>query len=328
MDKKDRERLNHLVNFELPKLQLDTTRQLTESINRVIESSTPDIQRTSKLITECLAPTIDGLSTPAFSNLAKTITDTLLPQIDTTLFSDIAKTRTDLLQSVVKPFNDAWAEQFSELTKNIGRLVERSYPPNWRGNTTPLLPSDLETLLLDEGLPLAWVPPRSVLDKMFLAKSRGDRRKVLYNNCNTILKSCLVELESLEKQDLQEYKTFALEAIASIQTGKWAASQALSTNIIDTATRRLFDESSRVEITSRSGGRRIDWKTYPLRRALVFGGIWGSFASYRPGDANIPRQYTRHASTHAVSNRQYTKINSLIAVMHLVAFLKLIDEEF
>lgn len=332
MEKRDQERINQIIDVKIPQLQLDATRQLTESMNRMVASSMPDLKHTSELmssISKTLAPTIEGLSTPAFSNLAKTMTEALEPTISSA-FLDATKGHASLLQDIVKPFNDMWAEQFSELTKNLGKIVEWSHPPNWRGDKTLLLPDNLEVLLLDEGLPLAWVPSRNVLDKVFAANTASKRRKVLYSNRRGILNSCLLELNSLKKEELREYKSFALEAAGSIKIGHWRSSQALSTNIIDSIIRRLFDSESRAKLTSHRNGQRINWKEYPLREALVFGGIWGSYAEYWPNGVsqNIPRRYTRHATAHAVSKEQYTKINSLIAIMHVTAFLKLLEEEF
>lgn len=332
MKKEDEERIKQLVDVRIPRMQLDATRELTESINRMVASSMPELKHTSELmgsISKTLAPTIEGLSTPAFSNLAKTMTEALTPSINSA-FLDAVKGPTSLLQDIVKPFNDMWAEQFSGLTKNLGKIVEWSHPPNWRGDKTLLLPANLETLLLDEGLPLAWVPARNVLDKMFVANTASERRKILYSNRKGIISLCLLELNSLKKEELHEYKNFAIEAAESIRMGHWRSSQALSTNIIDSIIRRLFDNESRVKLTNHRNGQRINWKEYPLREALVFGGIWGSYAEYWPDSVNenIPRQYTRHATAHAVSKKQYTRINSLIAIMHVTAFLKLLEEEF
>ncbi|MGE5298687.1 MAG: hypothetical protein ACM3KF_01465 [Acidobacteriota bacterium] len=331
MEKSDQERINEIIDVKIPQLQLDATRQLTESINRIVASSMPELKHTSELmssISKTLVPTIDGLSTPAFSNLAKTMTEALSPTINS-VFLDATKGHANFLQDIVKPLNDMWAERFSEITKNLGKIVEWSHPPNWRGDKTLLLPENLETLLLDEGLPLAWVPARNVLDKMFAADTVNERRKILYNNRKGIINSCLLELNSLKKEELHEYKIFAIEAAESIKMGHWRSSQALSTNIIDSVIRRLFDNDSRLKLTNHRNGQRISWKEYPLRAALVFGGVWGSYAEYWPDGVseNIPRQYTRHATAHAVSKKQYTNINSLIAVMHLTAFLKLIDED-
>lgn len=329
-DNDDREPTNPSIDIKIAQLKLDAAREITESTSKLLANSMPNIQHTLGSITKSLSPTIDSLSTPAFSNLAKQITEVLRPSIDLGFLSGVTDSRMDFLRDIVKPLNSMWADQFSDITKNIGKLVERSYPPNWRGERPLLLPDNLEVLLLDEGLPLAWVPGHSVLEKVLEASSASERRGILYNNRRGIINSCLEELGTLKKKELREYANFAVEAAESIKIGHWRSSQALSTNIIESMTRRLFDEESRLQLTSHKNGRRIDWKEYPLRAALVFGGVWGSYAEYWPDNVkeNIPRRYTRHATTHAVSEKQYTRINSLIAIMHVTAFLKLIDTEY
>lgn len=56
-------------------------------------------------------------------------------------------------------------------------------------------------------------------------------------------------------------------------------------------------------------------------------GIWGSFKQFwvKRGE-DVPSQFTRHGTVHSMSPLQYTKANALIAVMHLVGLLCLLDE--
>ena len=70
----------------------------------------------------------------------------------------------------------------------------------------------------------------------------------------------------------------------------------------------------------------MDINQYPLRVAIVLGGIWGSYGEFWPSNGDvIPREFSRHGSAHGVSRRQYSRINSLLALMHVVSLLKLLE---
>jgi hypothetical protein len=40
---------------------------------------------------------------------------------------------------------------------------------------------------------------------------------------------------------------------------------------------------------------------------------------------SIQREFTRHGSAHAVSRMQYSRINAVIALMHVTAYIMLLD---
>ncbi|MBM3210341.1 hypothetical protein FJZ39_03325 [Candidatus Saccharibacteria bacterium] len=260
------------------------------------------------------------------------VSKSTLPKIEvpslSALLPEVNRLSATLSSSILPGLNrliKAYHKDISQIAESIRKIAETSYPPNWKGDRVIQLPNNLETLLLDEGLPLAWVPSRQVLDKLFAATTPAERRKVLSNNWRGILNATIQELESIEEPELKDYLQFALESADSIKSKHWRASQALSTNLIDSILHQSFDSVSKRKLTDQS--TRIDWKTYPLRPAIVFAGIWGSYSQYWPSNGDpIPRRYTRHASAHGVSKRQYSRLNALIALMHIVGLLKVLEE--
>ena len=63
-------------------------------------------------------------------------------------------------------------DQFANAIGRARAAVIAMLPPNWRGEDVRI-PQNLEGLLLDEGLALAWVPPTTVVVKLFNADSPG-----------------------------------------------------------------------------------------------------------------------------------------------------------
>lgn len=279
-----------------------------------------------------VAALLPGLmvASKAVANLAvpKIDVSALLPKIDTAdLFPELTKT-SEALAKAIAPAMESWSrvyrDQFAGVAEHLAKITKSLYPPNWQDETMVSLPKNLDQILLDEGLPLAWVPPHAVLVKLFAASTPGERRTILSNHWRQILASCVTELESISESKLKEYVEFALEAAESLGAGRWKASQALSANLMDTILHRVFDKASRQKLIGQKS--RIDYKSYPIKEALVLGGIWGSYSEYWTSNGDlIPRRYTRHASAHGVSRRQYTRLNSLVALMHVVGLLKVIE---
>ena len=214
-------------------------------------------------------------------------------------------------------------KRFEELFASIRRGIEKLLPPNWRGLTDF---SNSETLLLDEGLALAWVPPREILQLLFDAPTQQDRRKILGRRWKRVVLACRESLESISGPDLAEYRRFALSVVAMLESGHPEGAQALAANLLDTMLRETLDRPDHRLVTDQRTRLLID--DLPMRAAVVFGGIWGSHTEFWAlrGDA-IPRGYTRHASAHGVSRRQYSRINAVIALMHVTAYLKLLESD-
>lgn len=216
-------------------------------------------------------------------------------------------------------------DQFAQLLATVRRAFESSLPPNWPTDGA-LIPAVLEALLLDEGLALAWVPPEPIVRRLFDAGSPAERRQIIGRRWKSIGAACVAELDQVDEPRLAGHVRFAQKAATSLLAGAPEPSQALSANLLDSILRAEFDESSRVEITGQKV--RLDIEEYPLRVAIVLAGIWGSHGQFHSsnGDA-IPRRYTRHGSAHGVSGRQYSRVNAVIALMHVVALLRLLDTD-
>ncbi|MDD2818118.1 MAG: hypothetical protein PHN51_04910 [Candidatus Nanopelagicales bacterium] len=213
-----------------------------------------------------------------------------------------------------------------ELTKHIGKVGLSFLPPNWQEVG---FPDNLEELLLDEGLPLAWVPPQEILQKLFAAKTAGQRRQIISANRKRITEACITELEAIRFRDKARQvwvDDFALEAAYALRDGRWRASQALSANLLDSVLSNAIEKSAHDEV--KNNRKKIAWETYPVKPALVLGALYGIHAQYFPSKGDpIPTRFSRHASVHGVSIQQYKQVNAVIALMHVVGLLRLVEDE-
>jgi hypothetical protein len=228
------------------------------------------------------------------------------------------------------------AERFIALAEAASDNFQAALPPNWNNPTIELPEMDrLEKLLLDEGLPLAWLPHNSVLSDLLNSGSSAERLAVIGTAAEIIVEQAAAELVRLTSGETEEWRPFAAEAVESMRLGQWASGQALATNLLETLVYKFIRSSipSAVRRSARpgssgstiSGADHIDDGNF--RALMVVLGVWGAYSNYPPGDfANIPTHFTRHASAHGVSAAQYNKTNAVIALMHVVAILCLVEE--
>lgn len=242
---------------------------------------------------------------------------------------------------------DEWQEKERQRARELWALMEQrhaqfvaSLPPNWQspGVDFPCL-DELEVLQLKEGLPLAWVPPNPVLRKLLGANTPATRRKVIATESDAILAACLKELRRLKSDETKEWRASAREAAQAMKSGYWRAGQALAAIALDTAAeefvRTSYSEATQHFSNGKPNPPGSSPRTLPTwhdvdypRALLVLHSLFGAFRKYRGKNGEpIPAQFTRHGTVHSMGRRQYTKANALIALMHLVGLLCLIEDE-
>lgn len=119
---------------------------------------------------------------------------------------------------------------------------------------------------------------------------------------------------------LAEWRGFALNIAAALNSGHAEAAQALAASLIETMVIKDFGWKKKSKKMAK--GKQPEMTPETIRRCIVYGGLRDVFSHFPPDDeTRIPSKLSRHASAHAVSAKQYTLTNSLIAFMHVVAYL-------
>lgn len=211
---------------------------------------------------------------------------------------------------------------FSDLVRTAKRS---SIPPNLHAHLD-LDWAIAEKILLEEGIPLAWVPASDVVGQLLNADSPAARRKIISNRWRGITRTCLdtASRATAPSARVREFQKFAQQAATALLDGHYGPSQTMSANLLDTMCRHAFDNKSRNRITSAKYDLDID--EYSTELALVYGGLRGAFSEFWPHKGEpIPRLFSRHASAHGVSGRQISRVNAVIALMHAVSLLQLIS---
>jgi|SRR5271166_343387 len=122
--------------------------------------------------------------------------------------------------------------------------------PNWIGlpsqvigNLVELNVGDLAGLVND-GIPVAWVPRAKVLKKLISA-DREDRRKLLLSHESVILDDCINVAHRIHNGALAESAELLIEAASAARADYHSAAQALASNVLDTGLRITYPDRRR-----------------------------------------------------------------------------------
>lgn len=211
-----------------------------------------------------------------------------------------------------------------------------SLPPNLRPIGDQVKPLQVLAFLEEEGIPLYLVPRASVGARLLHAPDHSGRRKILNDCFEQIVDDCEAVVTSTTAPHTKEEAYFTLQGIAALRTGHYAAAQALFTLTLDTLVARLLD--SLFNLPKRQHGaithRSKSASTPPdilddkgLRDSYVWLPVWNSHGEYwkHKGDA-IPRDFSRHATVHAVCRAQYSKRNCVQALMLVTSLVGYTEE--
>ncbi|MFC7925473.1 hypothetical protein [Microbacterium laevaniformans] len=214
---------------------------------------------------------------------------------------------------------DGWSSQWSEIIDRFVASAHIFLPMNWLEYHEQASGELLNQLVRDEGLPLCWIPPGDVLGRLLRAQTPQERRNLIGRYSDVIVRECAAELDHVTSRQGREYSRFARAAIHALTGGHREASQALATNTLDSLVQRYG-------LHPPARNNPPDLSNLNLTDALVLGGLWSTYFSYDARQPNaIPYTFSRHASAHGVSSRQYSLRNATIAVMHLTAVVRWLE---
>lgn len=202
---------------------------------------------------------------------------------------------------------------------------------------TPVLPPNLRDIDVDlervselvyEGVTLYGVPGSLLARRLLAAPDKASRRAILGRELVRVARDCDEALDICVAPSTRESVSFARRAIAAIRDGHVEAGQALASNALDSLLRTWFSRHDYVLYTSHKKTTSDDVDDWDVRTHMALGPIWAAHEEFRPGGtALIPATYARHATTHAVSGRQYNRRNAAQALLLLTSLIVYVNEE-
>lgn len=281
------------------------------------------------------------------SEFSLLITESLLSSGLSQAVSLLGQNVNDLIGPTFLRVFEGITEQFAQLHEHLSKLYalgkiglwsqEFLFPENLV-EVYSKAPDDLLRFVRTEAIGIFGAPRASVVLRLLQAESHGERRRVLTNCQKQIVADCREHLSSGGIRSAFPEAEFSLEAIDAIEDGHTRAAQALLAVTLDSLVQKLItDKTKRGEITNQkekalllldgsSENRNV------IRQALAWLPIWNAHAPFYvwKGD-EVPRDFSRHATVHAVGKRQYSKRNCiqvLLLVSSLLVYASTAQKEY
>lgn len=244
-----------------------------------------------------------------------------------------------------------WMADLRERALELAKVLENwdrpgfGEPPNWwpscfreDGEYSERRVQTAYSIMLDEGIPLAWVPRPEILNELLVAPDRPARRQVLISRRAEVTEDCTVLLGRLTDPNITHLVTAAEHAIHALQVGADEPAQSHATNTLERALREVSIRGR--YLTGKNGQFYHDHAHKELKRQAVSDDVrLGDYraccvlsplaSAWTPyhGGPNVPSEYNRHATTHAVGSPiQFTEANALVSIMLVASLLCEIQE--
>ena len=202
-------------------------------------------------------------------------------------------------------------------------------PPNLRGHAEEITANEVHEFVEQEGIPLYFVPRGRTALRLVRAKSSPARRQVLNDCYVSLIEDCAAALKSADHEAVSDEVGFALDGLGAMRAGHTRSAQAMFTVTLDTLIYRFYpDRNGRSVITNRKKGAGVPEAIDEMgvRAALVWLPVWNAHEEFwkHRGD-KVPHYYSRHASVHGVSSRQFSKRNCVQVLMLVTSLISYAD---
>jgi hypothetical protein len=288
-------------------------------VNQIAAAMSPMIDayaRIQKQIAEVINSDVFERMAAAQANFYK-ITEQLTKNID---FAGIAA-------QVAKTF----AAQQLALTKNLAPAIEAMraefYPPNIR-EVSQLRFQAVNEVVMADGIALYGLPRKSTAEALVRANSTSERREVLGRRWRTISADCREVVLNCTSGAVAQYVPFALAALDALDVGHTAAAQALTGSLIDAIVAAYFG-NDRYKYTPSSRNRTtVAYNEFTIREFIAFAPMWQAYQQFFVSNGDkVPATFSRNATAHTVSARQFNRRNATQGLMLASSLLYRLDEE-
>ncbi|ROR74429.1 hypothetical protein [Bogoriella caseilytica] len=239
-------------------------------------------------------------------------------------------------QRITEEHTRVWRDLYKSFAPDTGRvfadLNRYLLPPNLRDHADEVTVTQVYRFLREEGIPLYLVPSGRVAVRLLRAEDHRARRKVLNDCYGQIIEDCADLLARADHEQVREEVLFVQDGLGAMKAGHTRSAQAIFTVTLDTLIARFYPEKAiRTAITSRKRGEEVpeEINSMGVREAMVWLPIWNAHEQFwRDKGDSIPYRYSRHASVHGVSKRQFSKRNCAQALMLVTSLTGYADALF
>lgn len=234
----------------------------------------------------------------------------------------------DSVTKLAQQFAAQQASWLKTLGPTLERLRKSFYPTNLRG-IEDLAFEDVEKIVMADGIALYGVPRTSIARALISAESAAKRREILGRRWNAVSADCRKVVEGLRSEVVAPYSSFAVAALDALDNNHTEAAQALTGSLIDSLVTAYFGKDRTKYTPARNGKRTTEaYDEFTVHQFIAFAPMWQAYQQFWVHDGDrIPNTFSRNATAHTVSTRQFNRRNAVQALLFATSLLYFFDEQ-
>lgn len=226
---------------------------------------------------------------------------------------------------------ETFAQQQSALFENLGPAMEAMranfYPPNLR-EIAGLKIEAVNEVVMTDGIPLYGLPRASVAEALIRATDARERRDILGRKWKTISADCREAVTGCVSDAVSQYAPVALAALDALDAGHAAPAQALAGSLIDAIVTDYFGSDRYKYTPNKKNPTTAAYDEFTIREFIAFAPMWQAYQQFFASNGDkVPATFSRNATAHTVSRRQFSRRNAVQGLMLVCSLLYRIEEE-
>lgn len=241
--------------------------------------------------------------------------------------------------------DDADAPDRAKLSPALAMALRVWRPRNWWGSG---ISGDLIlSVAVNDGIPLAWVPPLPIVRGLAQRSTRDDRISFLLDNAEEVVEQCGNVIDECVDPWLSSIQPLAASVVGAWKAGEGFAAMGLAVNLAEDlafdvaeGSRGFRSEEAAIAWNEELQESRSEYKQaiyradysnpYVFPRFLddvVRAPIPHFFSPWRRSSGMpAPSRSSRHVAVHRPSIEHYTPSNCLLSVMLVASFMREMQE--
>ncbi|AWG64271.1 hypothetical protein DDT46_10985 [Mycobacteroides abscessus] len=233
----------------------------------------------------------------------------------------------DSVARVAKQFAAEQASWLKTLGPTLERMTRGLYPPNLR-EIEDLEFGDVERVVMDEGIALYGVPRTAIAKALINADSAAKRRDILGRRWSALSADCRKAVEGLASDLVIPYASFAVAALDALDDEHTEAAQALTGSLIDSLLAAYFGDDRKNYTPNKRTQTTAAYQEFTIRQFIAFAPMWQTYQQFWVNNGDrIPNTFSRNATAHTVSPRQFNRRNAVQGLLFAASLLLFIDEQ-
>lgn len=232
---------------------------------------------------------------------------------------------------IAAAITEAFAQRQVALFANLGPAMEAMrasfFPPNLR-SVVGLEIEVVQNVVMTDGIALYGLPRASTAEALVHAADARARRDVLGRRWKTISADCRKVIEDCASGPVAGYVPVALAALDALDAGHTAPAQALTGSLIDAIVTDYFGNDRYRYTPNKKTRTTAAYDEFTIREFIAFAPVWQAYQQYFASNGDkVPTTFSRNATAHTVSKRQFSRRNAVQGLMLVCSLLYRIDEE-